>query len=116
MKHTAQKLYEKLSEYGNVYDSAAEGGANYPYIVYRFIVPSTGFKTQTGDLTIDIWGNSNQSVIELADTIWKGLDNYTYSDVNTSLYVRQSFSNIVPDEDETIFRRQLTFLVLFEEE
>lgn len=116
MKHTTQNLYEKLSEYGNVYNSVAEGGINYPYIVYNLIVPATTFKTQFGDLTVDVWSNTNASALELADTIWKGLNGYVYADANTSIYVRQSFSNVVPDEDETIHRRQLTFVVLFEEE
>lgn len=115
MKNTIAQLYTKLSEYGTVYNKFAPDSASYPYMVFDFIVANTNFKTQTADLTVNIWSDSMQESIELQDEVWKGMDGYSYSG-DTSLYVRQSFATTIEDVDPTINRRQVSFMVLFEEE
>lgn len=115
MKHTITALFNKLKTYGEAYNMIAPGTAGPIYAVFDFTIPLTEFETQSGELRVNIWSNTLAGATELADTIWKGMNHYTYSDANTTFSVRQELLNTIPDVDENIHRRQLTFLVLFEE-
>lgn len=115
MKNTLIKLGQKANEYVDAYFKTVATGTSYPYGKYNFLIPATSFKTQTGDFTIDIYSNNVAEVMNIADEIWKDLNGYTYSDANTSFYVRQSFMTTIEDI-EKIHTISLTFMVLFEEE
>jgi len=115
MKNTLIQLGQKVNEFVDAYLKTVPTDTVYPYGKYNFLIPTTSFKTQTGDFTIDVYSNNVAEAINIADDIWKGLDGYTYSDINTSLYVRQSFMTTIEDI-EKIHTISLTFMVLFEEE
>lgn len=115
MRNTLIKLGAKVNEYVDAYYKTVSTTAVYPYAKYNFLIPTTNFKTQTGDLTIDVYSTNVGELIGIVDSIWKGLNGYTYSDANTSLYIRQSFITTIED-DEKVPVISLTFTVLFEEE
>lgn len=114
-------LYNKLVTFDpKISFEYAPDGTVYPYSVYQLDSPLTTFKTQISELTINVWHDRSlpdayTEIEELRDSIWKGLDNYTYSSANTTLSVRQLSNLVIPDETPNIIRRELTFQVLIEE-
>ena len=115
MKNTLIKLGQKLNEYGDAYFKTVATNVAYPYMKYNFLIPATNYSTQTGDFTVDVYSDNVAEVIDLADSVWKGLNGYCYADGNTSLYVRQTLTVTTEDENHVTVT-SLTFQVLFEEE
>lgn len=116
MKYTIAHIQNKLSEYGDVYNDVVLKDANYPYISFKFNIASTNYLTQNGLLFVDLWGLNGGEILELADTLWKDLHNFSYSDVNTNVAWYRSVKNSLPDDNPKIKRIQLLFEIQYEEE
>lgn len=97
-----------------VYFENASSTAAYPYIVYNInSIDLNSYPRNDVVLTVDVWdNNSNTSIIEdVADDVEAKLNmvNYPTATVLPTFYL--NIRNSIIDEDKTIKRRQLKFII-----
>lgn len=110
-------LTELKKLYTRTYFDRAPRGTTFPFVV--FSTPSS-FQNQDGAMTIvlriNIYDNTGNSISTLETTtekIKKGLQKKVYTDANMMLFFRCESILQIPNTNENIRQRELTFSVKY---
>lgn len=118
MKDLLDSLYTKINTLAtaSVKFQTAPNSTAFPYMTYNLVFPDVDYETEVGELEVNVWSNSSEEVFTEADKIWTGLDKYSVGNGTIAYSVRKMLYSVVPDEDEEVYRVQMTFQVLYQKE
>jgi hypothetical protein len=96
-----------------VWVEVAPSTAQTPYAVFTYDSSVVNYDSEVFSLKVDVWADKNQTTTldQITKSISDALQGYTYNSSTSGFKIYRQSTLMVPDPNETIRRRRLTFNV-----